>query len=44
MCPGLTSAGGAMDDVEEGTICAIMAENKTHAIAIGKTLMSTEEM
>lgn len=44
MCPGLTSAGGKMDDVQKGQIVAITAEGKEHALAIGETLMSTEEM
>lgn len=45
MSPGLTSAGGKMDDeVEEGEIVAIYAESKTHALAIGITLMSASKM
>ena len=44
MCPGLTSPGASMEDVESDTICAIMAEGKQHALGIGITLMSTEEM
>jgi len=43
MSPGLTSAGGCMDDVEENTIVAIMAENKEHALAIGVTTKSAAE-
>lgn len=43
-CPGLTSPGGRMDDVEEGTIVAVMVEGKEHPVAIGVTLMSTEQM
>jgi PUA domain protein len=43
-CKGLTSPGARMDDVSEGTICAIMAEGKEHAVAIGLTKMSSEEM
>ena len=36
MSPGLTSAGGSLpDDLKEGTIVAIHAEDKTHACAIG---------
>lgn len=45
MCPGLTSAGATMhDDVPEETAVAIYAEGKEHAVAIGITTMSTEEM
>ncbi|KAI3660586.1 hypothetical protein MP638_000126 [Amoeboaphelidium occidentale] len=36
MCPGLTSKGGILnDDIKEGTIVAVMAEGKEHAVAIG---------
>jgi PUA domain protein len=28
MCPGLTSPGGKMDDVEKNTVVAVMAEGK----------------
>ena len=41
MSPGLTSAGGNMDDVAEGTVVAIMAQDKEHALAIGVTTKST---
>lgn len=44
MAPGLTSAGGAMDDVPADSVIAIMAEGKEHALAIGITTMSTEEI
>lgn len=44
MCPGLTSPGGKMDDVDVGSLVAIHAEGKTHAIAIGITTMSTQEI
>lgn len=44
MCPGLTSAGGSMEDVEEGSIVAIFAEKKEFALAIGIAKMSTEEI
>jgi hypothetical protein len=33
-----------MDEVEEGSPVAIYGEGKQHAMAIGITLMSTEEM
>ena len=36
MCPGLTSAGGHMDDsAEEGEIVSIFAEGKSHCIGVG---------
>jgi malignant T-cell-amplified sequence len=44
MCPGLTSPGACMTPVEKGTVVAVMAEGKEHALAIGFTAMSTEEM
>ncbi len=45
MCPGLTHpTGSAMEDVPEKTVVAIMAEGKTHAMAIGFTRLSTEDM
>lgn len=44
MCPGLTSPGAFMIPAEKGTIVAIMAEGKKHAIAIGSTTLSTDDM
>ncbi|CCC71742.1 hypothetical protein NCAS_0I00740 [Naumovozyma castellii] len=47
MCPGLTSAGAKLPDApgyEKDTIVVINAENKEHALAIGKLMMSTEEI
>ena len=45
MCPGLTSPGATIhDEVPEGTPVAIYAENKEHALAIGFTSMSTEDI
>lgn len=44
MCPGLTSPGACMTPVEKGTVVAIMAEGKKHALAIGFTSLSTEDM
>ncbi|CAM6101469.1 unnamed protein product [Calypogeia fissa] len=45
MCPGLTSAGGALDDdIPAETPVAIMAEGKEHALAIGYTKMSAKDM
>ena len=45
MCPGLTSPGGFMEEgVPANTAVAIMAEGKEHALAVGVTTMSTDEI
>mmetsp|Transcript_12804 Transcript_12804/g.24315 ORF Transcript_12804/g.24315 Transcript_12804/m.24315 type:complete len:185 (+) Transcript_12804:223-777(+) len=45
MCPGLTSPGATIhDDVDKDAQVAIYAEGKEHAVAIGVTTMSTEEI
>ncbi|VDD84148.1 unnamed protein product [Mesocestoides corti] len=44
MCPGLTSPGAKLCDVPKGTVVAIMAEGKEHAVAVGITAMSATEM
>lgn len=44
MCPGLTSPGACMTPVDSGTVVAIMAEGKQHALAIGYTSLSTADM
>lgn len=44
MCRGLTSPGAKLADLTKGTIVAITAEGKEHAIAIGKMTMSAEEI
>ncbi|KAL3878375.1 hypothetical protein ACJMK2_030764 [Sinanodonta woodiana] len=44
MCPGLTSPGAKMTKVDKDQIVAIMAEGKQHALAIGVTKMSTDEI
>lgn len=44
MCPGLTSPGACMTPADKGCCVAIMAEGKTHALAIGTTTLSTEDM
>ena len=44
MAPGLTSAGGRMDDVPACSVVAVMAEGKEHALAIGITTMSTKQI
>jgi malignant T-cell-amplified sequence len=44
MCPGLTSEGADMAEVEEDSVVAIMAEGKEHAIGVGLMLMGTERI
>jgi PUA domain protein len=44
MCPGLTSPGAKMTEVPKDTVVAIMAEGKQHALAIGKTTLSTDDI
>ncbi len=45
MCPGFTSPGGNMpDDFQIDEPVAIYAEGKEHALAIGLTKMSTEQI
>ncbi|XP_064637599.1 malignant T-cell-amplified sequence 1 homolog [Lineus longissimus] len=44
MCPGLTSPGARMTMVNEGTVVAVMAEGKEHALAVGLTTMSSEDI
>lgn len=44
MCPGLTSPGAVMTPVDKGNVVAIMAEGKQHALAIGQTILSTDDM
>jgi len=44
MCPGLTSKGAKMTEVPKNTIVAVMAEGKQHALAIGITIQSTEDI
>jgi len=44
MCPGLTSAGAKLSDVPKDTIVAIMAEGKEHALAVGITALSSEDI
>lgn len=45
MCPGLTSAGGALDEVVPAEApVAIMAEGKQHALAIGFTKLSAKDI
>lgn len=46
MCPGLTSAGASLpqENIEVEKIVMIYAEGKETALAIGKLLMSTDEI
>ncbi|KAJ3032180.1 UNVERIFIED_CONTAM: hypothetical protein HDU68_000019 [Siphonaria sp. JEL0065] len=45
MCPGLTSKGAKMDPgVPAESVVAIYAEGKEHALGLGWTKMSTEEI
>lgn len=45
MCPGFTSKGGSIPkELEANTAVAIYAEGKTHAMAIGVTKMSTQQI
>ncbi|XP_014288912.1 malignant T-cell-amplified sequence 1 [Halyomorpha halys] len=44
MCPGLTSPGAKMIDAPKDTIVAVMAEGKQHALAVGITALSTEDI
>ncbi|XP_052078156.1 malignant T-cell-amplified sequence 1 homolog [Mytilus californianus] len=44
MCPGLTSPGAKMSNLEAGKVATIVAEGKEHALAVGKLVMSTEEI
>ncbi|GBP77358.1 Malignant T-cell-amplified sequence 1 homolog [Eumeta japonica] len=44
MCPGLTSPGARMSEVGKGQVVAVMAEGKQHALAIGFTALSTDDI
>ncbi|AQZ13806.1 TMA20 (YER007C-A) [Zygosaccharomyces parabailii] len=47
MCPGLTSPGAALPGApgfEKDSIVIVNAENKENALAIGKLMMSTEDI
>ncbi|CAD7680826.1 unnamed protein product [Nyctereutes procyonoides] len=43
MCPGLTSPGAKLHPVVVGSIVAIMAEGKQHALCVGVMKMSAED-
>jgi len=46
MCPGLTSKGGKLPEVDmpKDSIVAVMAEGKQHALAVGRFAMSFSEI
>ncbi|VDN37967.1 unnamed protein product [Gongylonema pulchrum] len=45
MCPGLTSPGAKLNlSVPKDSVVAIMAEGKRHALAVGLTKMSADEI
>lgn len=48
MCPGFTSAGGQLpsseDSLPRNTPVAIHAEGKEHAVGVGITMLSTEDI
>ncbi|XP_065201224.1 malignant T-cell-amplified sequence 1 homolog [Planococcus citri] len=44
MCPGLTSPGAVITSVPKGTTVAVMAEGKQHALAVGITSLSTDDI
>jgi PUA domain protein len=44
MCPGVTSKGGRLPEVEKNKTVAVFAEDKEHPLAIGYTIMGKDEM
>ena len=44
MCRGLTSEKGKIIDIEKGKMIVVGVEGKKHAIAVGKTAMSSEDI
>ncbi|XP_076040228.1 malignant T-cell-amplified sequence 1 homolog [Oratosquilla oratoria] len=44
MCPGLTSPGAKMSQVDKGTVVAVMAEGKQHALCVGLTTLSAKDI
>lgn len=44
MCRGLTSPGAKMSEVEQNTVVAVMAEGKQHALCVGVTSLSTQDI
>ncbi|XP_066978691.1 malignant T-cell-amplified sequence 1 [Macrobrachium rosenbergii] len=44
MCPGLTSPGAKMSKVDQNTVVAVMAEGKQHALCVGITSLSSDDI
>lgn len=45
MAPGMTSAGGMLPEtLDIGKVVVVMAEGKEHAVAVGVTKMTAEDM
>ena len=44
MAPGLLTEGAHMDEVEANTVVAIYCEGKEHALGVGLTLLSTQQI
>ena len=44
MCPGLTSKGGNLPNIAKHKTVIIKAEDKTHPLAIGYTIMSSDQI
>ena len=44
MCPGMTSPGGKIPEIEKGKTVKIMAEDKIHPIGIGFSVLNPNEM
>lgn len=45
MAPGMTSAGGRLpDSLDVNQVVVVTAEGKEHAVAVGMTKMTAEEM
>lgn len=45
MCQGLTSAGGILKEgLDEDTLVSVYIEGKAHAVAVGKMLMSSDDI
>eukprot|EP00922_Rhytidocystis_sp_ex-Travisia-forbesii_P006292 GHVS01009123.1.p1 GENE.GHVS01009123.1~~GHVS01009123.1.p1 ORF type:complete len:182 (+),score=28.98 GHVS01009123.1:122-667(+) len=44
MCPGVTSAGGRIEDVGKDVVVQVTAEGKENACAVGITTMSSDDI
>lgn len=44
MCPGLTSKGGMLPDIDMNQTVIIKAEEKEHPLAIGYTVMNSNQI